>query len=75
MAHTAFPNEKVLYSHPTGETLCETDGRRGRQFVAVASDGFRTDYPISSGFSVLWDNPEYFTADFRKEARRIILDT
>ena len=69
---TSFPNERLLASHGQ-ELLFETDAlhRSGKQFVAVARNG-QTDYPIVSGYSVLYDHPEWFTLAFRKKVIRAL---
>jgi hypothetical protein len=76
---TSFNNEKLIFSR-NGESLVQVDDARPankgkRMYVAVTKDGFRTDYPLSNGKRVTWDNPEMFSSQFRKQAEMAILNT
>lgn len=72
--YTTFEDERAVYVHRNGEALVTVTINGTRVYVAVTKDGFRTDYPIDYGTGqVGWDNPEWFTAGFKSNARKAIL--
>lgn len=73
MKFTTFQNEKVILKHGR-EVLVEVDDAREankgkRMMVACHKDGFRTDYPLFYGERVQWDNPEWFSNEFKEKVR------
>jgi hypothetical protein len=77
-AYTTFPGERLVYLHRNREALVTAVTVAGREYVACARDGFRTDYPhryagpASGDTRVFWDNPEWFTKGFRERAAAAI---
>lgn len=73
MQYTTFKNETVILKRGK-EVLLETAHcNGGRQFVALARNQFNTDYPLRYDDGKLgWDNPEYFTPEFRAMVRMAI---
>lgn len=72
MTLTAFAEEKLLLQLPNGEALLVAKMRNGWGYVAVAKDGFRTDYPLLVNNGLLWEHPELFTEGFRRRCKTYI---
>jgi hypothetical protein len=75
--YTTFEDEKLVFQLPNGEALVTATIAGKREYVAAAKDGYRTDYPYmypnDDTHTVYWDNPEWFTKDFKKKAIRAIV--
>lgn len=77
MALTTYKNEKFIFAAKNGEALVSVSRENGAPFfVAVTRDGFRTDYPMWDGVSMVrWDHPEWFTKAFRARVARYIFQS
>ena len=76
MKHTTFPHEIThLTQHNPGwendEHLVSAHIHGQRRWVAA--DGWHTDYPLLDNGRVFWDNPEYWTEEFRARCAEFIL--
>lgn len=64
--YTGFPEEKLLIFF-IGEVLVQARTSFGLELIAVSDNGFNTDYPKWENSKVVrWDNPEYFSEEFKK---------
>jgi len=69
--HTTFPFELTHLSLDTGEHLCSAHIHGQRRWVAVETHV--TDYPLLDNGRVFWDNPEFWTEEFKAACAEFIL--
>lgn len=76
MKHTTFDHEILHFTQRNtdqdpDEHLVSVHIHGQRRWVAT--DDWRTDYPLLDNGRVFWDNPEYWTDEFRARCAEYIL--
>lgn len=71
MKLTNFKTESIIFKRGEGGLLWVDNGLRSF-YCAMTPDGWNTDYPIKDGDKTSWDNPEYFSEEFKQAAHKCI---
>ena len=71
---TTFPEERHILKHGNEHLVSALVGGKS---TLIASDGFRTDYPVLSDRDgvvfVEWDSPHHWSPAFQQEVRRYMI--